>query len=73
MCCAAVVRACVCVLRALRMALKDRKVAKLVQASQDVLTLLSQEGIYMEDLRPDMARPEIWRSQESLTNPHHRS
>ena len=46
---------------ALRMALKDRKVAKLIQASQDVLTLLSQEGIYMDDLRPDMARPEIWR------------
>ncbi len=46
---------------ALRMALKDRKTAQLVQASQDVLTLLSQEGIYMDDLRPDMARPEIWR------------
>ncbi|NVO57917.1 hypothetical protein HW561_19130 [Rhodobacteraceae bacterium B1Z28] len=46
---------------ALRRALKDRKVAQLVQASQDVLTLLSQEGIYMDDLRPDMARPEIWR------------
>lgn len=46
---------------ALRLALKDRKAAKLVQASQDVLTLLSQEGIYMDDLRPDMARPEIWR------------
>ncbi len=46
---------------ALRQALKDRKAAKLVQASQDVLTLLSQEGIYMDDLRPDMARPEIWR------------
>ncbi|WP_170772613.1 hypothetical protein [Ruegeria lacuscaerulensis] len=46
---------------ALRLALKDRKAAQLVQASQDVLTLLSQEGIYMDDLRPDMARPEIWR------------
>ena len=46
---------------ALRMALKDRKVAQLIQASQDVLTLLSQDGIYMDDLRPDMARPEIWR------------
>ena len=46
---------------ALRLALQDRKVAQLVQASQDVLTLLSQEGIYMDDLRPDMARPEIWR------------
>ncbi|MCV2888091.1 hypothetical protein [Ruegeria aquimaris] len=46
---------------ALRRALKDRKAAQLIQASQDVLTLLSQEGIYMDDLRPDMARPEVWR------------
>lgn len=46
---------------ALRRALKDRSVAQLVQASQDILTLLSQDGIYMDDLRPDMARPEIWR------------
>lgn len=46
---------------ALRRALKDRRAAQLVQASQDVLTLLSQDGIYMDDLRPDMARPEIWR------------
>lgn len=46
---------------ALRRALKDRTTAQLIQASQDVLTLLSQDGIYMDDLRPDMARPEIWR------------
>lgn len=46
---------------ALRRALRDRPTAQLVQASQDVLTLLSQDGIYMDDLRPDMARPEIWR------------
>lgn len=46
---------------ALRRALKDRKSAQLIQAAQDVLTLLSQDGIYMDDLRPDMARPEIWR------------
>ncbi len=46
---------------ALRRALQDRKAAQLVQASQDILTLLSQEGIYMDDLRPDRARPEIWR------------
>lgn len=45
----------------LRRALKDRKAAQLIQASQDVLTLLSQDGIYMDDLRPDQARPEIWR------------
>lgn len=46
---------------ALRRALKDRSAAQLIQAAQDVLTLLSHEGIYMDDLRPDMARPEIWR------------
>ena len=46
---------------ALRTALQNRKSAQVIQAAQDVLTLLSQEGIYMDDLRPDMARPEIWR------------
>ncbi|MFN3209987.1 MAG: hypothetical protein ACE369_13485 [Roseovarius sp.] len=46
---------------ALRRALKHRASAQLIQASQDVLTLLSQDGIYMDDLRPDMARPEVWR------------
>lgn len=46
---------------ALRRALKDRPTAQLIQASQDVLTLLSQDGIYMDDLRPDLARPEVWR------------
>ena len=47
--------------RALRLALEDRNVAKLIRAAQDVLTLLSQEGIYMDDLKPDRARPELWR------------
>jgi len=46
---------------ALRRALKDRQARQLVQASEDVLTLLSQDGIYMDDLRPDRARPELWR------------
>jgi len=47
--------------RALRAALRNRQAAGLVQASQDVLTLLSQDGIYMDDLAPDRARPEVWR------------
>jgi hypothetical protein len=47
--------------RALRAALEDRDTGRLVRAAQDVLTLLAQDGIYMEDLRPDRARPEIWR------------
>ena len=46
---------------ALRRALKDRPTAQLIRAAQDILTLMSQDGIYMDDLRPDMARPEIWR------------
>ena len=46
---------------ALRKALKDRNASQLVQAAQDVLTLLSHDGIYMDDLHPDRARPEVWR------------
>jgi len=46
---------------ALRRSLKDHKASQLVQAAQDMLTLLSQEGLYMDDLPPDRARPELWR------------
>lgn len=46
----------------LRKALLDRRTRRLVRSSQDVLTLLSQDGIYMDDLRPDRARPEVWRA-----------
>src|SRR6056297_1072605 len=46
---------------ALRRALRDRPTAQLIRAAQDILTLMSHDGIYMDDLRPDMARPEIWR------------
>ncbi len=45
----------------LRKALKDRAASQLIQAAQDILTLMSQDGIYMDDLRPDRARPEVWR------------
>lgn len=47
--------------RALRLALEDRTVTKLIRAAQDVLTLLSQDGIYMDDLTPDLSRPDLWR------------
>ncbi|MCR8724920.1 hypothetical protein [Frigidibacter sp. ROC022] len=47
--------------RALRRALQDRQTAQLIQASQDVLTLLSQDGIYMDDLKPERAKPDVWR------------
>lgn len=47
--------------RALRRALEDRDLARLIRAAQDVLTLLSHDGIFMDDLTPDPARPETWR------------
>lgn len=46
---------------ALRRASRDHAARGLIQAAQDMLTLLSQDGIYTDDLRPDLARPEIWR------------
>jgi len=46
---------------ALREALRNRHARQLIQASQDVLTLLSQDGIYMEDLTHDRAPAEVWR------------
>lgn len=47
--------------RTLRRALEDRATERLIRASQDVLTLLSQDGIYMDDLRPDRSKSEVWR------------
>ncbi|MEM8555066.1 MAG: hypothetical protein AAGF71_09630 [Pseudomonadota bacterium] len=47
--------------RALRRALKHPQTGPVISAAQDVLTLLSQVGLYMDDLKPDHARPELWR------------
>lgn len=46
---------------ALRAALKHHPSGKAIRSAQDVLTLMSQDGIYMDDLTPDRARPEVWR------------
>lgn len=46
---------------ALRRALRDRKARHLVRASQDVLTLLSQDGIYTDDLQVDPHPADLWR------------
>lgn len=46
---------------ALKRALADPRAAVIIRASQDVLTLLSQDGIYMDDLSPDRTRPDVWR------------
>lgn len=47
--------------RALRRALADPRLSRLIRASQDVLTLLSEDGIYMDDMMPERSRPELWR------------
>ncbi len=47
--------------RVLRRAFEERQLGKLLRASQDVLTLLSQDGIYMDDLNPDKPLPAVWR------------
>ena len=46
---------------ALRAALADPDLARAIRAAQDVITLLAGRGIYMDDLRPDLPRPELWR------------
>lgn len=48
-------------LRAMQRALRDHRARLVVQAAQDMLTLLSQDGIYMDDLDHDRAPPALWR------------
>ncbi|MFV0474412.1 MAG: hypothetical protein ACK5MQ_09450 [Pikeienuella sp.] len=45
---------------ALRETLKEREFAELLQAAEDVLTLLASDGLYMEDLAPGPAALEDW-------------
>ncbi|MFV0333911.1 MAG: hypothetical protein ACK5JR_07550 [Tropicimonas sp.] len=47
--------------RALRLALRDRSSSGLIRSAQDILTLLAENGIYMDDLTPDLVHPEVWR------------
>ncbi len=47
--------------RALRVAKKDEEANQLLRAAEDILNLLSQEGIYMDDLRPSDASAKAWR------------
>ncbi|OUS04378.1 hypothetical protein A9Q96_15635 [Rhodobacterales bacterium 52_120_T64] len=48
--------------RALRLAKRDEETGQLLRAAEDILNLLSQEGIYMDDLRPEIAPAYDWRS-----------
>lgn len=47
--------------RVLRRALEDHRTAPLVNSAKDVLTMLSTDGIYMDDYRPYRAHIDLWR------------
>ncbi len=48
-------------INALNLALADHDTAKVIRAAQDVLTLLSQDGVFMDDLASEPAPAEAWR------------
>lgn len=47
---------------ALRLALNDTGLARLIRAAQDVITLLAGKGVYMDDLATELAASGAWRS-----------
>jgi hypothetical protein len=47
--------------RALQAVLRYHPLAQMLQSAEDVLTLLSQEGVYMEDLKVETGDPVHWR------------
>lgn len=48
-------------IRALRTALQDHELARVLRAAQDVVTLLAKAGLFMEDLSPGTATAGHWR------------
>lgn len=46
---------------AMREALKDHENSRVLRAAHDVVTLLADQQVYMDDLRPDPAGPDVWR------------
>jgi len=47
--------------RALRIAMRHRNTSLCLRASEDIMNLLAQDGIYMDDLKPEVAKANIWR------------
>lgn len=48
--------------RALAKALKDPQAKPVVRAAQDMLTLLSKDGIYLDDMSAPLPAPDAWRA-----------
>lgn len=46
---------------ALRAALRDHDTSRVIRSAQDVVTLMAENGLYMDSLIPDAPRPDLWR------------
>ncbi|MDB6452431.1 hypothetical protein [Falsirhodobacter sp. 20TX0035] len=46
---------------ALQAVLNDPEAARLIRSAQDVLTLLAEDGVFVDDLVPEAPRPDLWR------------
>lgn len=46
---------------ALRAALKDHDTSRVIRSAQDVVTLMSENGLYMDSLAPEEPSPDQWR------------
>jgi len=47
--------------RALRIAMGHRNTSQCLRAAEDIMNLLSQDGVYTDDLMPEIAPPALWR------------
>lgn len=47
---------------AVRAALRDPEIARLLQAAEDVLSMLASDGLHMEDMRPEAASLSAWKA-----------
>ncbi len=48
--------------RALRIAMRHRNTSQCLRAAEDIMNLLAQDGIYTDDLTPEIAPAALWRS-----------
>lgn len=46
---------------ALRAALRDHDHSRVIRAAQDVVTMMAENGLYMDSLQPGPAQPALWR------------
>ncbi len=47
--------------RALRIAMRHRNTSQCIRAAEDIMNLMSQDGIYTDDLTPEIAPAALWR------------